>query len=140
VKLWMARVHRGDKLGLIPTDEAGRKALSKMVDGECVEVEIIRPRSLPMHKRLFAILTDIGENSTPNRDPEDILDELKILAGHYEVMHVRDPESGSIFEVRRPKSIAFARLTHDEFMRLWPSLEQAGIERFGYEFWMENSA
>jgi hypothetical protein len=140
MRLWLAKAVRGTRVGLVPTDAESESALRKLGAGEICEVQLIRPRSLPMHRRLFAILTAIGENSDPVRDPEDVLDELKILAGHYEVMHLRDPRSGIVFEVRRPKSIAFHRLTHDQWMELFPSLEKAGIERFGAEFWVEGMA
>lgn len=137
MKLWLAKARRGEKVGLVPTDEDSDAAIRRLGDGELVSVEIIRPRSVSMHRRLFAILTSIGENQEPQRDPEDVLDELKILAGHYKSMILRDPRSGVLFEVRTPKSIAFGRLTHDEFMAIWPSLEKAGIERFGAEYWLE---
>jgi hypothetical protein len=133
-KLYVSKVSRGARVGLVPADEASQAAMNRLGEGECVSIELLRPRSLPMHRRLFAILTAIGENCDPPRDPEDVLDELKILAGHYEVMHLKT-KAGETYEIRRPKSIAFHRLSHDQFMELWPSLESAGIERFGAEFW-----
>lgn len=140
MKAWLVKVSRGTRSGLLPTDDAGRDLLAKMGEGECAEFSIVRPRSLPMHRRFFAILSEIGENQDPKRDAEDILDELKVLAGHYQSLIVSDPKSGDMFEVRRPKSIAFHRLTHDQWMELWPSLEQAGIQRFGETYWLERQA
>jgi hypothetical protein len=140
MKFWLAKVQRDNKIGLIATDDQGRAYLQKLANGECIQADLVRPRSLPMHKRFFAILNDIGDNQDPPRDVEDILDELKVLAGHYSSMYIHDPKTGEMFEVRRPKSIAFHRLDHDEWMKIYPSLEQAGIERFGMSYWFNEAA
>jgi hypothetical protein len=134
VKLWFAKVRRGEKAGLIPTDEDSRALVNRLEDGECVEVEIIRPRSLPMHRMYFGICREIGKNQDPVRTEDSIDNELRILAGHYEVLYVQG------HEVRYPKRIAFAKLTHDEWMELWPSLELAINEYFGEGYIQERAA
>lgn len=128
MRLWLAKVRRDDKVGLIPTDDQSRAVLGRMGDGECAEVELVRPRSVKMHKMYFGICCDIGQNQDPTRDEDSIDHELRVLAGHYDVLHV------SGHEIRVPKRIAFAKLSHDEWMQLWPSLELAIRERFGEEY------
>jgi hypothetical protein len=140
MRLWLARASRGSKVGLIPTDDASETFLRQLGDGECAEFEVRRPRSLPMHRRYFGICRMIGQNQDPPRDEDSIDHELRILAGHYDSMRLRDPKSGVVFEVRTPKRIAFHKLTHDQWMSIWPSLEQAGIERFGETYWLEANA
>lgn len=125
MRLWLAKVRREDKVGLIPTDEESRAVLGRMGDGECAEFTIVRPRSVPMHRMYFGICRTIGENQDPQRDEDSIDYELRILAGHFDVMHVEG------HECRYPKRIAFDKLSHDEWMSLWPSLELAIRERFG---------
>lgn len=125
MRLWFAKRSRDNKVGLVPTDELSDSMIRKLGDGECVQVTITRVRSVPMNKMYFAICREIGLNQDPQRDEDSIDYELRILAGHYEVMFV----SGK--EVRYPKRIAFEKLTHDEWMELWPSLELAMNERFG---------
>ena len=134
MKLWLAKVQRDNKVGLIATDDEGRTFLGKLGNGECVQVEIVRPRSLPMHRMYFGMCRAIGENQDPPRDEDSIDHELRILAGHYDVMYVQG------HEVRIPKRIAFAKLTHDQWMKLWPSLEAAIIEHFGPEYIRELAA
>jgi hypothetical protein len=134
MKLWFAKVRRGEKAGLIPTDEDSRALVNRLGDGECVQVEVIRPRSVPMHRMYFGICREIGLNQDPVRDEDSIDNELRILAGHYEVLWVAG------HEVRYPKRIAFAKLTHDEWMQLWPSLELAINERFGEGYIHERAA
>jgi hypothetical protein len=88
VKLWLAKVRRDDKVGLIPTDDESRAALGRMADGECAEVELIRPRSLQWHRMYFGICREIGKNQDPSRDEASIDYELRVRAGHYDVMVV----------------------------------------------------
>jgi hypothetical protein len=128
MKLWLAKVRRDDKVGLIPTDDLSRAALGRMADGECAEVEIVRPRSLPWHKMYFGICRDIGQNQDPLEDESTVDHRLRVLAGHYDVMFVDG------YEVRVPKRIAFKRLSGDQWAALWPSLELAIRERYGNEY------
>lgn len=131
MKAWLAKVSRGKKVGLIPTDDAGRAIIDRMEVGECAEFSIVRPRSVPWHRMYFGICRAIGENQDPPRDESSIDYELRILAGHYEVMYIDG------HEVRVPKRIAFEKLTGDEWADLWKSIEQAIVVRFGPEYVLE---
>lgn len=102
--------------------------VNRMVDGECAEVSIIRPRSYQWHKMYKGICRDIAKNQDPVRDADDIDDEIRIHAGHYRSFWVDG------FECRRPKRIAFDQLTADEWAELWPSLDLAIREHYGEEY------
>lgn len=134
MKLWFSKVQRGERVGLIPADDESRALLSRMGDGECAEFEVVRPRSVAMHRMYFGICRTIGQNQDPPRDEDSIDNELRILAGHYDVMYVDG------HEVRVPKRIAFAKLSHDEWMELWPSIELAISEHFGDGYIQERAA
>lgn len=133
MKLWFAKVSRDGRVGLIPTDELARGILNRMGDGECAEVEIVRPRSVPWHRMYFGICRDIGVNQDPPRTEDSIDQELRVRAGHYDVIFVDG------HEVRVPKRIAFAKLSADEWAELWPSLELAIREHYGDEYIHERS-
>lgn len=128
MKLWFAKVTRKEKVGLIPTDEMGRSVLNRMGDGECCEIELVRPRSVPWNKMYFGICRTIGENQDPRRDENSIDYELRVRAGHFDVLLIDG------HEVRVPKRIAFTKLSGDEWSELWPSLELAIREHFGEEY------
>jgi|SRR5581483_3285099 len=168
--IWLAKVSRDTKVGLIPTDDAARSALDRLADGECVEVDLNRPRSVKWHRMYFGICRAIGDNQDPRRDESSIDCELRILAGHYEVMYVGKNRAASFLstilpvvskvlpaaaaialrelinelsrghEVRVPKRIAFHKLTADEWSALWPSIDLAIRERFGEEYIRERAA
>lgn len=120
---------KGD--ALIPQDDAAKRGVRRMGDGECVEVTIVRPRSVQWHRMYRGICATIGENQDPARDGDSIDYELRILAGHYHVMYVEG------FEVRTPKRIAFAKLSAEKWAELWPSLELAIRNKWGNEY-LEN--
>lgn len=125
MKLWLAKVHRGSKVGLVPTDEITQKIIAGMSDGECAQVEFVRPRSVPWNSMYWAMCREIGFNQDPQRTEGSIDTELRIRAGHREVLFVDG------HEVWMPKRIAFDKLTGDEWSELWPSIELAVREHFG---------
>lgn len=133
MKTYLAKRTSGATVGFIPTDQPGIEYIGRLGDGECVLAEILKPRSIKWHRRYFAICAQIGANQDPRRDADSIDHELRILAGHYDVLPIHDTD----YQVRTPKRIAFNKLTHDGWAELWPSLEQAGIERFGAQYWVE---
>ena len=128
MRLWLARIAHT----LAPTDEASAEAIRKLAPGECVEVTFQRPRSVRWNNMYFGICRTIGEQQDPPRDEDSIDMELRVLAGHYDVMWV-DLEGRKV-RVAVPKRIAFDKLTHDEWAQLWPRLEAAIAERFGHEY------
>lgn len=119
--------------GFVPTDDAGRSLFMAMGDGEEALFRVERPRSSQWHRMYFGICRTIGQNQDPQRDEDSIDAELRIRAGHYDVMLVE------AHEVRVPKRIAFDRMTGDEWAALWPSLELAIRERFGSEYIAEDA-
>lgn len=124
MKLFLAR--RGK--GWVPTDDEGLAVLNRMGQGEVAMFEIVRPRSVQWNKLYHAICSEIGRNQDPERDEQSIDYELRIRAGHFEVMFVDGKE------IRVAKRIAFSHMSHDEWVRLWPSIDLAIRERFGEEF------
>jgi hypothetical protein len=124
VKLWLAKT--GDHL--VATDDASREVIAKMGAGECAIFEIVRPRSVQWNRMYWGICRVIGENQDPPRDEDSIDNELRVLSGHYDVMHVDG------HEVRVPKRIAFYKLSADEWAEYWMKAEQAIAERWGEEY------
>ncbi len=129
---YVAKVSKGNKIGLVPTDAQSEEAIGRLGDGECIYVKFARHRSVQWHRMYFGICREIGLNQEPMRDEDSIDMELRVLAGHYTVIHAR--KGNELYEVRMPKRIAFDKLTADEWAELWPSLELAGRERFGDEY------
>lgn len=123
MKAWFARV----KDMLMPADAASAKLVANMAEGEGLVMSVKKVRSLHWHRMYFGICREIGQNCDPVRDEGSIDYELRIRAGHYEVMFVDG------IEVRYPKRIAFDKLDAHEWAALWPSLDLAMQEHFGFD-------
>lgn len=134
MKLWFHKVSRAGKFGLVADDEEGRALLARMGDGECCQVEITRPRSVEFNKLYWGLCREIGQHQDPVRDEDSIEAEIRILAGHYEVMYFDGRE------VRVPKHINFKSMGADEWNDYFKRAELAIAERFGSEYLQEMAA
>lgn len=124
MKGWIAKKGRG----FLPADEEAARMHVKLNDGEAVLVEIVQPRSVQWHRMYFGICRAIGQNQDPPRDESSIDHELRVRAGHFDVLWVDG------HECRVPKRIAFAKLSARDWEELWPSLDLAIREHFGDEY------
>lgn len=124
MKGWFAR--RDDHL--VPADSASVKLVGRMEEGEALVMSVLKVRSLQWHKLYFGCCREIGQNCDPPRSEDSIDAELRVLAGHFDVI------PGDGFEIRVPRRIAFDKLTADEWAELWPSLDQAMQERFRFDY------
>ena len=119
---------------LEPADPHAEAFLARLNQGECFVANVSRPRSVQWNRLYWSLCRTIGENQDPVRDEESIDAELRILAGHFEVMQLRDEKSGVLCEVRIPKRIAFDKLDADGWAEYWRKAEAAIVTRFGEEY------
>lgn len=159
MKLWLGKRRRGDAVGLVATDDTSRAALARIEDGECVQVEIVRPRSVDWNRMYWGMCREIGQHQDPPRDEDSIESEIRILAGHYEVIYVGHTHApwwlgaltrvlidrGGIgrwlanrinvrltkHRVLVPKRIAFDKMDGDQWAEYFKRAELAICERFG---------
>ena len=127
MKFWLAK--RAKRF--VPADEEAERILGKMKDGECALFTIQRPRSIAWHRMYFGICRAIGENQDPPRDSGSIDAELRIRAGHFEVLLFDG------LEVRVPKRLAFTEMDADAWEKYWQRVEVAICETFGEEYIQE---
>jgi hypothetical protein len=135
MRLWLAKTPDG----LVGADDDSCAVIAKLGEGEIAEFEIRRPRSLAWHRRYFGTCATIGKNQDPARDADSIDRELRILAGHYDTMKLRDRTSGIVYDVLTPKRIAFHKMTAEEWAEYYRKGEPEWIARFGEAFWLEDS-
>jgi hypothetical protein len=125
MRKWFVRV--GDSL--IGMDEKAKKSISRLAEGEVVELEMRRARSPAFNRWYWACCAEIGRNQDPVRDEESISDEIKVLAGHYVVV----PIVGTDFEVRSPKHINFRAMNAEQWNEYFKKAEIVMMERFGFD-------
>lgn len=99
---------------LAPDDDRALKALLRVPIGSSVKVEIKSGRSVPMMRKWWALMAKIQENQSHYQTVEELEDALCVHLGHCERMLMKDGT-----EVRRPRSIAFDKLSQDEFNDLY---------------------
>lgn len=96
---------------LRPVDEQSIKIVSGWKLGQGVKVEAKRMRDLIRHKRFFALVGFVAENSDVYDTIDKALVAVKIAAGH--VDWVLNPVTGDMSPL--PKSISFENLDEDDF-------------------------
>lgn len=97
--------------GLFPGDAEAGVAFAKMKDGAGYLVSLHRPRNLMHHRKLFALLNLVQDNTDRWPTVETLLDDLKISTGLFETRV--NAVTGIPYVVA--KSISFASMTQDEF-------------------------
>lgn len=120
---WLFR--KGD--ALYAADERSERFIRRMFEGEAMQLELERSRSWKWHKMYVSCCISIGENQDPERAWQSIDQELRIRSGHYSVMVVGG------HDVFVPDRIAFKKLTADQWTELWPKLDRAMLEHFGFD-------
>ncbi len=104
-------------VGATPTDEtAWRKFKARILKlkarpGEWLRVEFSAPRNLKHHRKLFALLQLIAENSETYDTVDKALVALKLCTGYADpLIH---PETGEVLLI--PRSISFESMGQDDF-------------------------
>ncbi len=101
--------------GATPADDEAyrkwRRRLEKSKPGTYHRFESSSPRNGAHHRKMFALLTLVAENSETYDTPEKALVAIKLVVGHFEpAVH---PVTGELIQV--PKSISYESMDQDEF-------------------------
>lgn len=95
---------------LRPVDEAGEDVLRKLKNGATVQVEIKQPRNVAHHRKYWALVGLVAENTERYPDAETVHQALKIAVGLRTEFTMPDGTKGYI-----PGSIAFHKMSQGEF-------------------------
>lgn len=139
MRIWLSKVSKNGKSGLIGTDDESRALIDSLADGECREFEPASARSLLDHHRYWAICTEAAKHITrieidcedgkpvfyPVRDKEDVHTALKFCTGLYTKL----PIEGTSFSIRVPKSTNFRTMKREAWEQHWPKVLEALTEK-----------
>ena len=114
---------------LFGMDESAQKSILRLAEGECVELEMKRARSPQFNRLYWGACAEIGRRCEPERDQESISNEIKIRAGHYEVMKLEGIDA--IIQV--PKHINFRAMDADEWAAFFLKADQVMLQHFGFD-------
>jgi hypothetical protein len=129
--------------GLFPTDEDSRKAIARLDDGECKAFKPIGVRDPVMHRRYWALMTDLAKKVRrieidrlggqpvymPIFTKENAHTAMKLCTGLYDTL----PVGGSDYCVRVPHSTGFNEMTPDEWLLYWPEVLNVCVEKVAPE-------
>lgn len=101
--------------GATPADQDAwakfRRKLETMKPGKWLRIEASSPRNGKHHRKMFALLQLVAENSETYNTVEKALVAIKLIVGHFEpAVH---PQTGELIQV--PKSIAYESMDQETF-------------------------
>lgn len=108
-----------------PATEPDRGLLSTLKTGEVWRTRLARMRNGAFHRRFFALMQMVLENSDRHANLEELLTDVKLAVGHY-AEHVTG--DGELVYV--PKSISFAHMDDTEFSRFYSRAIDAVLKHF----------
>lgn len=98
-------------VGFVPRSEAAREFHAKTKLGQTVILKGRRPRNPAHHRKLFALLGLLVDNTDHFANVDDALIALKAALGHGRWVKIE----GTTRELFYPDSIAFDAMAQDEF-------------------------
>jgi len=114
VKAMLLKTDKGLR-GATPADQEAwakfRRRLETMKPGTWLRMEWARPRHGKHHRKFFALLNLVAENSETYDTTEKALVAVKLVTGYADP--IIDPTTGELIQV--PRSIAYDAMDQDEF-------------------------
>ncbi|WP_225784678.1 DUF1367 family protein [Xenophilus sp. Marseille-Q4582] len=105
--------------GATPADQDAwakfRRRLETMAPGKWLRFEWASPRNGAHHRKMFALLQLVAENSELYETPEKALVAVKLAAGFYDP--IVDPRTGEI--VPNLHSISYEKMGQEDFERFY---------------------
>lgn len=98
---------------LIPSLPEDELALENIKRGQIVEAELKRPRNAKFHKKFFALIGIVVEN-TEYENAEQVLHLIKLKLGHFD--YIVNTNGKQIYI---PKSISFSKMDNDSFNKFY---------------------
>ncbi len=92
-----------------------KRRLDSMQPGSWLRLEWVRPRHGAHHRKLFALLALVADNSETYDTTEKALVAVKLVTGYADP--VIDPITGELIQV--PRSIAYESMEQDDFDRFY---------------------
>lgn len=118
-------------VGLKPLYDADFEERKKLKIGETYKATLKVPRNLAFHRKYFALINCAWEYLTeaqqePFANIEQFRKHLEVAAGHYDQWYSPDYN----LHLHIPKSIAFDKMSGDEFSDLYRRIKDVLFARF----------
>lgn len=110
--------------GFTAADEGSQDAMRKFKMGETYRANVVKPRNLRNHRRYWALVNLVYQNTEGYASAELVHAHLKLLAGR--CSPVVSKATGETFLV--PESISFSAMDEAEFQEFWARCIKAVCE------------
>lgn len=101
--------------GFAAADEATQDAMRSYRINEVYRANVVKPRDLKNHRRYWALVNLVYQNTEGYKSPDQLHQHLKILAGH--CSPVVSKATGETFLIA--DSISFGSMDEPEFQAFW---------------------
>jgi hypothetical protein len=101
--------------GFVPADEASAEAARRFEIGQTYKGDVVKPRNLKTHRRYWALVDLIYQNSDQFKSKDQVHQYLKIRAGHSTT--IISKSTGELFHVA--DSISFDTLDDIQFYEVY---------------------
>ena len=112
-------------LCLIPLDKMSFEDLNKTKNNTVFQCKLTRPRNYKFHRKFFALLSVVFDMQERYSNINDLRVEMELRAGSYDE-HITI--KGKIIYI--PKSISFAKMTQQEFEKLYSKCIDVALQYF----------
>lgn len=118
---------------VVPYDASDKAKLMELKPNTAYRASVVLPRNLERElrqKQWFALAQVIAENSERYANKDQASDAMKIAVGHSEPLEIIRMD-GTIERTVRARSIAFKKLSDEEFLNLWAVVKAWGAYMLG---------
>lgn len=121
---------------LIPTDDSGREAMTRVGKKGDVLVSIKQPRNIQHHRKLFVLLNLVKDNQSRYPTTDHLLFAIKVYLGYFKPVTLPDGREAPLVD-----SISFHAMPQAEFNtfyerviglvveKILPGVKRADLER-----------
>lgn len=112
----------------MPAYDSDKDNLKRIKAGEMIEANIVKPRGIKFHRKLFALLNMLFQNQEIYKNLEDLRHDLTVEAGYYrETVNIQ----GEV--IKRAKSISFAAMDELEFEKYYEDILNTIVLHFNFD-------
>ena len=113
---------------LKPSFDSDYEKVKKLKVGEEYKCKITQPRNVKFHRKYFALINLVYQNQEKYNNSDDLRHDLTIASGYY-----RKSVDLQGNDVKKAKSISFAKMTEFEFGELYSATLDSIVKYFGFD-------
>jgi hypothetical protein len=111
-----------------PSHDSDYQKFKKLKVDQTYVCKVSQPRNVKFHRKYFALINLVYSNQERYDNSDDLRHDLTIASGYY-----RRSVDLQGNEVKKAKSISFAKMTEFEFSELYSATLDAIVKYFGFD-------